>query len=288
MLNLILLSVIAFLLLKTYYLRRSLERLTRDLEDILSTDTNVLLSVSTGDRVVRRLAAELNRHLRTLRALRRRYKSGDRDLRESVTNLSHDLRTPLTAICGYLDLLEQEPLSPASERYLSLIRSRADAMRQLTEELFRYSLARSGAARPEPEDLDLRAAVEEAAAGFYAALTARGIVPEIVLPEQPVRRRADREAVSRVLENVLSNALKYSVEDLEIVLTEGGEVRCTNTAPGLDEVSVGRLFDRYFTVEAACGGAGLGLAIAKALMENMGGSVAAQYDAGRLTVIVTF
>ena len=272
---------------KTRLLQRAFDEIAEELAERLDEDTNTLLSLSTRDPYARRLASELNRQLRQLRAQRRRYQNGDRELKVAVTNISHDLRTPLTAIRGYLDLLGQEDLSPAARRYLELIGDRAEAMTRLTEELFRYSVIQSAEGLT-LEPVDLRAAVEEAAAGFYAALTGRGIQPVITLPETPVVRRADRAALARVLGNILNNALKYSSGDLEIVLTEDGEVRFTNTAPGLDEVTVGRLFDRFFTVEAAHGSTGLGLAIAKALVEQMGGAIGAEYSGGRLTVWARF
>ncbi len=271
--------------MKTRLLQRAFDEIVQGLAERLGEDTNTLLDLSTRDPYARRMAAELNRQLRQLRAQRQRYQNGDRELKEAVTNISHDLRTPLTAIRGYLDLLEQEDLSPAARRYLALIGDRAEAMTRLTEELFRYSVLQSteGLAL---EPVDLRAAVEKAAAGFYAALTGRGIRPVIALPDTPVVRQADRAALARVLENILNNALKYSAGDLEIELTKDGELRFTNTAPDLDEVTVGRLFDRFFTVEAARGATGLGLAIARALTEQMGGTIGAAYNGGRLTVWV--
>lgn len=272
---------------KTRLLRRAFDELAEGLAERLDEDTNTLLSLSTRDPHARRLASELNRQLRQLRAKRRRYQNGDRELKEAVTNISHDLRTPLTAIRGYLDLLEREDLSPAARRYLELIGDRAEAMTRLTEELFRYSVIQSAEGLT-PEPTDLRAAVEEAVAGFYAALTGRGIQPVITLPETPVVRNLDRAALARVLGNILNNALKYSAGDLEIVLTEDGEARFTNTAPGLDEVAVGRLFDRFFTVEAAHGSTGLGLAIARTLTEQMGGSTGAEYSGGKITVWAKF
>ena len=287
LLCLALLAAVITLWVKTRLLQRAFDEITEGLAERLDEDTNTLLSLSTRDPHARRLASELNRQLRQLRAQRRRYQNGDRELKEAVTNISHDLRTPLTAIRGYLDLLEREDLSPAAQRYLELIGDRAEAMTRLTEELFRYSVIQS-AEGVTLEPVDLRAAVEEAVAGFYAALTGRGIQPVITLPETPVVRQADRAALARVLGNILNNALKYSAGDLEIVLTEDGEVRFTNTAPGLDEVTVGRLFDRFFTVEAAHGSTGLGLAIAKALVEQMSGAIGAEYSGGRLTVWVNF
>ena len=126
-----------FLLAQLLLLRHSIREIAEDLEEKLQTDTNTLLSISSGDRATRMLASKINCQLRALRKERLRLQNGNDELTAAVTNISHDLRTPLTVICGYLDLLEQETLSDKSERYLAVIRERTDAMRTLTEELFR-------------------------------------------------------------------------------------------------------------------------------------------------------
>ena len=205
-----------------------------------------------------------------------------------MTNVSHDLRTPLTAICGYLDLLEGEEKSEAAERYLALIRGRTDHLRSLTEEFFRTS-AVLAAEEPEPaEPVSLNRAVEESLAAWYGVLSARGIAPEVELPETPVVRPLNREAVSRILSNVLSNAARYSPGDLRIVLEENGTLTFSNAAPSLTPVLAERLFDRYFTVESGGQGTGLGLSIARRLTEQMGGTAAAGWQAGILTVRLYF
>ena len=274
--------------LHVWSMRRAARQIVRELSEKLSEDTNTLISLSTSDREMRRLAAALNRQLRILRAQRLRYRQGDQELKDAVTNVSHDLRTPLTAICGYLELLEQEEKSEAAERYLTRIAERTEAMKALTEELFRYSVVLSTDQDMAPEPVDLNAAVETAAAGYYAALTARGIEPVIRLPERRVVRLADRAALNRILSNLFSNALKYSDGDLSVTLSDTGQIAFSNAAAGLDPVRVGRLFDRFFSLEAARNSTGLGLAIARTLVERMGGSIGAGYEAGRLTVTVSF
>ena len=279
---------LAAALLKLYLTWKSLDEIIQALGALLSQDTNNLLFSSSRDRHVRRLASALNVQLRLLRDQRRRYRSGDRELKEAVTNISHDLRTPLTAICGYLDLMEREEKPEAVARYLALVGGRVEAMKLLTEELFRYSVVLCGEEALRPEPVCLNGAVEEAAAGFYAALTARGITPDIRLCTKQVVRLLDRGALARALGNILGNAVKYSAGDLEIVLEETGELVFANAAPGLDGVQVGRLFDRFFSVEAARTSTGLGLAIAKALVERMGGRIEARYEGERLEIRMRF
>ena len=235
LLCLVLLIAVLALLAKARLLQKSMDEIADELGERLSTDTNVLLSVSSRDRHARKLADDLNRQLRLLRDQRRRFQSGDRELKEAVTNISHDLRTPLTAICGYLDLLEREALPPETERYLALIANRVEAMKQLTEELFRYSVILS-AGEIVMAAVDMVSVLEESIAGFYEPLKERGIEPVIDLPGEAVVRQLDRAMLSRVFDNVLSNALKYSAGDLKIIMSERGEVSFSNTASSLDDV----------------------------------------------------
>lgn len=183
------------LLVCLHSLRRNLKDMSRQLAEKSNEDTNTLITVTTGDSAVKRLAAELNVGLRSVRDERRRLQSGDAEIKTAVTNASHDLRTPLTAICGYLDLLEGEEVSPQARRYLGIIRERTDAMRSLTEELFRYSVASSTTDALSPEPLILNDVLEQSLAGFYGELTERGITPEIALPAEPVVRVLDDTAL---------------------------------------------------------------------------------------------
>ena len=261
----------AILAWKLFFLCRSLDQLARQTGERLDQDTNNLLFTSTRDRAVQRLAAELNKHLHRLRQARQQYENGDRALKEAITSISHDLRTPLTAIWGYLELLEREELPDSAQRCLSQVDERVQAMRQLTEELFRYSVAVSAGEELHLEPVDLKAALEV-----------------ITMPEERVVRSLDRGALSRVLGNLFQNALKYSAGDLNISLDSQGSIQFSNRTAQIGEVQTARLFDRFFTVETGRSSTGLGLSIAKTLVEQMGGSISAQYDGGRLTVSIEF
>ena len=278
----------AALLVKIYLLRKSAKEIADGFAERLITDTNTLLDISSRDRYMRRLANELNRQLCNLRAKRRRYSQGDLELKQAVANISHDLRTPLTAICGYLELLEQEEHSASSQRYIGVIRNRAELLTELTEELFRYSVITSGENVADRQPVVLNRVLEESIASFYSAFRARGIVPQIQMPQDKVVRTLDQSALARVFSNLLQNVVKYSEGDLLITLTAKGEILFANTVCGLDSVQVGRLFDRFYTVETASYSTGLGLAIARTLTEQMGGTVTAEYEGDRLKVCVSF
>lgn len=283
----ILLLIIFVLLARVYFLRKSAREITEAFHERLTADTNVLIDISTRDRYMRKLAADINEQLQLLRKERHRYRQGDLELKEAVTNISHDLRTPLTAIKGYLDLLEREEKGEAVNRYLSQIKNRTEVLTSLTEELFRYSVVTSSQ-EIKLERTDLVRVLEESLLSFYAVMQEKGIQPEIILPEEPVYRELDISMIHRIFSNIISNAMKYSDGDFSVIMDTDGQITFTNTAGQLNAVTVGRLFDRFYTVESSRNSTGLGLSIAKILTERMGGNISAEYKNGALSIMVRF
>lgn len=282
----VLLAAVFGLLVRLYLIRRSVREIGDSFADRLKTDTNTLIDVSCNDKTIKYLASLINEQLKTLRRQSHRYIQGDNELKEAVTNISHDLRTPLTAICGYLDMLEGEEMTENARRYLLIIRNRASALKQLTEELFQYSIIISAGEEQEKEDIVINSLLEESVAACYAVLKEKGIIPLITMPEEKVRRCLNKNTVSRIFGNIISNAVKYSDGDLSIVLDKDGTVVFSNRAKGLDQIAVGRLFDRFFTVETGRGSTGLGLSIARSLTEQAGGSIHADYKKETLYITV--
>ena len=279
---------VAALLVKILLLYRAADEIAAQFAAKLEEETNTVITISGGDRHIRRLAAEINTQLRLLSRERHRFQQGDLELRSAVTNISHDLRTPLTAICGYLDLLAREDMSGEVARYIHMIENRTEALIQLTEELFRYSVILQTVDAPVWEEVVLNSALEEIVSAYYAALKERGITPEISIVETKVIRRLDKTNLSRILGNIISNVIKYSDGDLSIVLKEDGRMIFSNAAKDLSPVAVGKLFDRFFTVETGRNATGLGLSIAKILTEQMGGVISAEYLGGRLSITLRF
>lgn len=281
-----LVCVILGLAAKLVVMRKAAREIETELAERLITDTNTLIHISSRDRCMKRLAASINVQLRKLRQERRCFQQGDAELKSAVTNISHDLRTPLTAISGYLDLLDNAEKSKAAERYIEIIKERTEALKVLTEELFRYSVITSPEYDATTELLSVNSILEESILGFYAVLQGQNIVPNIHITEKKVIRRLNREALSRVFSNLINNAIKYSGGDLDITLTDTGKIIFSNTAVGLSNVQVERLFDRFYTVENARKGTGLGLSISRILIEQMNGTISAQYEKGRLNICI--
>ena len=277
----------AGLLIKIRMMQKSADEIRKIFGECLLEDTNMQITVSSGDRHIRRLAADINRELKLLRAQRRRYQQGDRELKEAVTNISHDLRTPLTAINGYLELLEEEGKSEAAKRYLSCIKNRTEAMKGLTEELFCYTIVRAEEPKKK-EETDISGVLEESLLSFYGAMVSKEIVPEIQVPDKKIIRNVNKASLVRVFGNIISNMIKYSEGEMKVKLLENGEMHFSNKAPKLQAVQVEKLFDRFFTVEDARISTGLGLSIAKTLTEEMGGSIRAEYREETLTIFLVF
>lgn len=280
--------VILLLCWKLFRMKQAAKEISREFAEKLQTDTNTLITVSTTDKDMCVLADGINRQLQVLRKEFLQYHQGNAELKTAITNISHDLRTPLTAICGYLELLKQTEDPEKIARYTAIMTERTEMMQHLTHELFRYLLTVSDeeAADFPVEEVFVNQILTESISSFYPALTARGITPQICITPQRILRQGNRAALARVFSNLLNNAVKYSDGDLEISLSDSGCILFSNSAKELSKVKVGKLFDRFFTVENASNATGLGLSIARSLIARMGGTLTADYEGGRLILMI--
>lgn len=279
-------AIIGFLSVKLYLIKRSAREITADLGRKINEDTNTGLRISSRDKDMCELTANINVQLKALRKEHLQYHQGNMELKNAITNISHDIRTPLTAICGYLDMMQKTQDPQKQAKYISIMKDRTELMKQLTEELFRYSVILSDTGDMETEEVFLNQMLAESISSFYPSLSERGITPQISITDQRILRNVNRAALSRVFANLLNNALKYSDGDLEITLSDTGRITFSNTAKALSAVQVEQLFDRFYTVEVARNSTGLGLSIARTLVERMGGTITAEYHDSKLTLCI--
>lgn len=290
----ILLLITAVILgIKVVLLQKGYDELTGDIKDQISGKTGVPVTLSTKDRHAVNCAVSLNENIKHLRLEHIKYENGNRTVKEAVTNISHDLRTPLTAINSYLDLLEEEQDEEVRKQYLARIKNRTEALTDLTEELFKYTTVtdKSGSSKEENSSLevtDMRRAVEECIISFYGSLVKRGIEPEADPPETEVPVFCSPRDLARILENIISNAIKYTEGDLKVSLSPEGRARFSNRTDHLTPVSAARLFDRYYTVNDGTESTGLGFSIAKELTDKNGGTIGSSVENGVLVIELSF
>ena len=283
-----LLIISIFLAVKLYLLKKTAREITVSFEEVINKDTNTGIRISGRDKDMRELTVSINKQLIELRKQYLQYNLGNSELKNAITNMSHDIRTPLTAIYGYLDMIENTDDPEKKSKYISIIRERTEIMKQLTEELFQYSMVVSDDKELELEDVFVNQVLEESISSFYPALTEKNIVPEINICSEKIYRRLNKQALSRIFANLLNNAVKYSDGDLKIKLLPTGEMVFENTAKALSSVKTEQLFDRFFTVKTSSNSTGLGLSIAKNLVERMNGSIAANYKDNMLNINIWF
>lgn len=281
-----LLVIIFALLLKIFYMRKAIREIKRGFSEKLYTDTNTPIMLSSHDKLVSSLANDINVELKELQKQKHRYIQGDKELKNAITNISHDLRTPLTTICGYLSLLDKEEKSEYIARQLSIIKNRTFALKQLVEELFRYTTIISDTENSVYTETVINNVLEDCISSYYAMFKEKGITPNINLCEQKIVRSVDKTALLRIFNNVIDNAIKYSEGDLIISLFENGKIVFSNHTSDLNEIQIGKLFDRFYTVNTARKSTGLGLSIAKALIEKMDGNISADYSNNVLSIII--
>jgi signal transduction histidine kinase len=285
---LLLLSAVVIILLciKICILKKSAREISAQFSDRLKDDTNNLIYISSSDRDMKHLAENLNDELKDMRKKQLQYEYGNTELKNAITNVSHDIRTPLTAIAGNLYMIGKTDDISEIRAYVNAIEERTETMKQLTEELLRYSIIISDKNKPQTEDIFVNQLLAESISSFYPVLTEKGITPSIHLTDARIVRNVNRSELARVFSNLLNNAVKYSDGDLEITLSDTGKITFSNTAKELSTVEVKQLFDRFYTVETAHHSTGLGLSIARTLVERMGGTITADYNDGRLTIII--
>ncbi len=283
------LIIIVFLAMKIIAMRLSLKEMREDYEERAKIHTNTLLTVQSRDRRIRELASTMNVTLTKLRNSYNKYENGDQEIKKAITNISHDLRTPLTAISGYLELAQRQEKTPEMEKYLSIIEGRTEHMKKLTEELFEYSIMTGGEITEELQEVNVNRILEDCIMNYYPSLKARGISPEIDITEEKIVRSLYPSYVERIMNNLVSNALKYSDGDLEIKLSDDGVLKVSNSSEKLSNVDVNKLFDRFFTVETGSrNSTGLGLSIVKLFAERMNLSLDATYENGKIAIEVGF
>jgi signal transduction histidine kinase len=288
------------LIIKIYLNNKDIKKIGENLEEILTNDTNNLITVSTSNKQIKKVAGKLNTELKKLRKVKIQYENGSEELKRTITNISHDMRTPLTAISGYIELMEnnieaEEVNNSKSkiirreenkQKYLKIIKRKTSELIELTEQLFKFSTTMDTLWKIDKENCCINEILEEILAEYYSIFKKKNIVPEINICNEMIYKNLNKNSLIRIFENILSNMIKYSDGNFKIKLERSGKIIFSNKAKKLDTTTVQKIFDRYFTVENANNVTGVGLSIAKQLVEINKGNIIAKYMDGNLVIEV--
>ena len=268
-----------FLLVRLLLIRADLRNITGELKNTRDRDYDRQLRITLNDRELNRMTGELNRNLDYQKGLKLQEEAARKQLERSVSDIAHDLRTPLTVIKGNLQLLENESLSEEGRKCLDVSRRKAESLKNMVDEFFELSVLESDTQEVPLKKID----IVNFLAGFIidheSLIRENGLTPEIDFPEKSVFVEANEELCSRVFSNLLANICKYARESFRISLSpEDGSVRISNRISPSDEIDTEHIFERTYRADKARreGSAGLGLYIAKLLMEKQKGSITAE------------
>lgn len=290
---LILLALVCAVLIgRQLTLEQGLHNAARRMREQLADETTARLSLPCPSAGAEELLSCLNQLLELRQEERARYRRKEQELRRQIANVSHDLRTPLTSILGYLQLLEGDGLSPERKaEYLAVIEGRARTLQTFIAAFYDLSRIEGGELPLEREQVDLRRALSDQLAASYGQIEEAGLDMEVELADGLPPVWADSGAVARIFSNLLTNALRHGKDALSVRLYRAGNMivsAFSNRAEGLTAEDAAHVFERFYTADKMRTGqsTGLGLAIVKALAERMGHTAAARWEDGVFTIEV--
>ena len=275
---LIILNILLVLIsLKYILLKRDIRQLSQNLSNLSPADTNIQMTTTTFDKGIVELIVSINSLLEKSRAIHRKSLASELEIKQAITNISHDLRTPLTSAKGYLQIMQGDIDNSTRERYLAVILERLEVLSLLLDTLFMYSNATEEIM--DVQEINVSNIISDTILGFYAELTKQKFLVNINMPDIPVYCFCDEDALRRIIQNILKNVLIHGKDFVELNIVDN-TIEIRNYAEGLEYVDFSNVFNRFYTSDTSrtAKQSGLGLAIAKKFTEKMGGRIYASKE----------
>lgn len=260
-------------------LNAKLRQISKKLSDIMEHDTDEKVMVFTDNRALQELCAQINRLLADRREIKADYRKKDISYKKMLSNISHDIKTPLTVILGYLEMMR---LADGQNEELRKVEAKAGQVMELIDQFFTLAKLEAGDMELEIGAVNISELCRESMLGYYDILQGKDFTVELSIPETDLFAQGEARAVSRILNNLLSNAVRYGSEGKYIGLSlreseENVYIDITDRGRGIEKAFARNVFDRLYTLEDSRNreiqGNGLGLTIAKNLALQMGGDI---------------
>ncbi|MBR2176094.1 MAG: HAMP domain-containing histidine kinase [Clostridia bacterium] len=291
-LMIILAAAAVFLLFLLLMTQAELLSIVRQLKKIKRENTNALIRREGFSVGTKMLIHEINALVKELQYNRIYYKRKKHDLEQMMTNISHDLRTPLTSALGYINIIKNSGLSEEEKnREIEIIEQRLLRLEELINSFFEFSKIISSDKMPEKEEVNLVAILEETAAHYFDDYSSQGRDIVLSCDKSKIILYSNKNMLMRIFDNLINNALKHGCGRLDISANSTGDtVICFRNDLFDSEVNTEKIFDEFYTTDISRtkGNTGLGLAIVKQFTEILGGKISAQYENNVFSITILF
>ena len=270
-----------------------LKKISESLSGILDKDSDEKVMVFTDNKALMNLSGQINRMLLDRQKVKTDYRKQEISTRKMLANISHDIKTPLTVILGYLEIMGMENKENENNETLQKVEAKARQVMELINQFFTLAKLEAGDRNIKLTKININELCRENVLGFYQLLLSKEFAVDIFIPEQNFIVQGDKESIDRILNNLLSNAIRYGSDGKYIGLFLWEEknfvfIDIVDKGRGIEKEFAANVFERLYTVEDSRSrqmqGNGLGLTIAKNLARQMGGDILLESEPGVKTV----
>ncbi len=273
--------------------QRQVKDICRQLAFLMKHDSNMLIHREFGLGGIGMLSDRLNDLLELRRKEKQYYQEKETLIADTYTNLSHDIRTPLTSLDGYFQLMEACENVEEQRRYLNIIHERIHSLNEMLEELFMFTKLKNESYRLELTSCCINRILKETVFSYYDDWVRREIQPDIQITEEQLYIDGNKQGLSRIIQNVIKNGLDHGKKKIRIVLKREQNqavLRISNQVIASEQIDIEHVFDRFYKADAARSktSTGLGLSIAREFVRRMNGEIGAKIEENEFIVEMSF
>ena len=283
--------ILQFIIMWKY--QRQVKDICRQLAFLMKHDSNMLIQREFDLGGIGTLSDRLNELLELQRKEKQRYQEKEALIADTYTNLSHDIRTPLTSLDGYFQLMEECENVEDQRRYLNIIHERIHSLNEMLEELFMFTKLKNESYRLELTSCCINRILKETVFSYYDEWVRREIQPDIQITEEQLYIDGNKQGLSRIIQNVIKNGLDHGEKKIRIVLKREQNravLRISNQVIASEQIDIEHVFDRFYKADAARSktSTGLGLSIAREFVRRMNGEIGAKIEKNEFIVEMSF
>jgi signal transduction histidine kinase len=289
----ILVGIIILQFIMIWKYQRQVRDICRQLSFLMKHDSNMLINREFDMGGIGTLSDSLNELLELRKKEKQHYREKETLIADTYTNLSHDIRTPLTSLDGYFQLMEECENVEDQKRYLNIIHERIHSLNDMLEELFMFTKLKNESYNLELMPCCINRILKETVFSYYDDWVRMEIQPDIRITEELLHIHGNRQGLNRVIQNVIKNGLDHGEKKISIVLERDHDLavlRISNQVAHSEQIDIEHVFDRFYKADVARSktSTGLGLSIAKELVKRMNGEIAAKLEKNEFIVEMSF